>query len=195
MGQEGFKNCAIHLDDGASGTLIDGNIFYKASKFDFGDILINGGNDNTICNNVFIDGSHVLWIEDPNMALPEEVFNTRYGMDGLIGKRLYKDIDVTSQPWQKKYPDFNYYAEDKTPLVVQGNEFYNNFISADEFIVSKHNLDESVFTRYENNYFAKNDEDRKIIDDDGNIAMDTLDLSRYIPEFKPIPAKDIGLQQ
>jgi hypothetical protein len=77
---------------------------------------------------------------------------------------------------------------------VQGNEFYNNFISADEFIVSKHKLDESVFTRYDNNYFAKNDEDKRIIDDDGKLAIDTLDLSRYIPEFKPIPAKDIGLQ-
>jgi parallel beta-helix repeat protein len=194
MGQEGFKNCAIHLDDGASGTLVDGNIFYKASKFDFGDILINGGNDNIIRNNVFIDGSHVLWIEDPNMAIPEDVFNARYAIDGLIGKRLHRDIDITSQVWKEKYPDFQAYDENNTPLVVQGNEFYNNFISADEFIVSKHSLDESVFVRYENNYFAKKSVDAKIIDDEGNMAMDTIDLSKYIPDFTPIPANDIGLK-
>ncbi len=193
MGTEGFKNCAIHLDDFASGTLVEGNIFYKASKSDFGDILINGGSDNTIRNNIFIDGSHVLWIEDPNMAITPENFNQKYGYEGLMGKRLYKDIDIRTKKWNSKYADFKPYTEGKTPRVLKNNEFYNNFISADRFIISKHNIDSSVFSRYENNYFASGNESPDIINNEGELKSEMLDLSSFIQGFNSIPAAKIGL--
>lgn len=52
------STCAIYLDDGASGTEVDDNIFNKAGtpgKYDFGAIHINGGSDNTFRNNEFVD--------------------------------------------------------------------------------------------------------------------------------------------
>lgn len=193
MGTEGFKNCAIHLDDFACATLIEGNVFYKASKSDFGDILINGGSDNTIRDNVFINGSHVLWIEDPNMAIPPDNFNQKYGYNGLMGKRLYKDIDIRRKEWQDKYPEFNPYTDDKTPLVLKNNAFYNNFIVADRFIISKHGIDGSGFTRNENNYFASGNEKPDLINKEGKLKPDKLDLSSFIQGFNPIPADEIGL--
>jgi len=47
----------IRLDDAISGTLVYGNVFYRASagKLGFGGVQIHGGKDNLIENNVFVD--------------------------------------------------------------------------------------------------------------------------------------------
>ncbi len=47
----------IRLDDAISGTLVYGNLFYRASagKTGFGGVQIHGGKDNVIENNVFVD--------------------------------------------------------------------------------------------------------------------------------------------
>lgn len=192
MGQQGFKNCAIHLDDFASATLVEGNIFYKASKFDFGDILINGGSDNIIRNNVFIQGSHVLWIENPNMAIPEDLFNSRYGYNGLMGKRMFQDINIESEQWRKMYPDFQPYSEDKIPFVLKGNEFYRNMIICDEFIISKHDLNESVFVEYHDNYFVKEDNIPEKLNPRRLLSAENIILDGFIPGFDTIPFFKVG---
>lgn len=196
IGVEGFKNCAIHLDDMACATVIENNVFYKASKFDFGDILINGGNDNIIRNNVFIDGSQVLWIESPKMAIPEDIFSERYGKNGLTGNRLYKDIDITKDVWKKQYPDFQPYDENGNIIMLTGNQFENNYIDCDRFIISKHNIDSSVFAVYRNNYFAGGEDEKRqeLIDGKGDFISDTIDLSEMIPGFTPIVISQSGLK-
>ncbi len=47
----------IRLDDAISGTLIQGNVFYKCSagKLGFGGVQIHGGKDNTVENNIFAE--------------------------------------------------------------------------------------------------------------------------------------------
>ncbi len=47
----------IRLDDAISGTLIQGNIFYKCSsgKLGFGGVQIHGGKDNIVENNIFAE--------------------------------------------------------------------------------------------------------------------------------------------
>jgi hypothetical protein len=61
---------AVRLDDAISGTLVYGNVFERcsAAQDDFGAVQINGGKDNIIDNNVFIDCSAAIsvgaWEED-----------------------------------------------------------------------------------------------------------------------------------
>lgn len=195
MGQEGFKNCAIHLDDFASASLVEGNVFYKASKFDFGDILINGGSDNIIRNNVFIEGSHVLWIEDPKQAIPKDIFDSRYGLNGLMGKRMYKDININTKPWKEKYPDFKPFHDDNTPVILEGNQFYRNMIINSEFIISKHHIDQSVFVKYEDNYFANEQDLSGELAPANVLKMEAIDLSRYIQGFEAIPFSKVGTRK
>ena len=55
LGREGVKAedlvQAVYLDDCASGTLVYGNVFYRAGRA----AMIGGGRDNTIENNIFVE--------------------------------------------------------------------------------------------------------------------------------------------
>ena len=53
----GCGHAGIRLDDAISGTLVYGNVFYRASagRLGFGGVQIHGGKDNVVDNNVFID--------------------------------------------------------------------------------------------------------------------------------------------
>ncbi len=193
LGVPGYKNCAIHLDDGASDVLVEGNIFYKASRGDFGDILINGGNDNVIRNNIFIKGAHTLWIENPYLAgIPQKVFDDRYLITGSWGKRMLKDIDMKSDVWQEKYGDFAVFTEEGEPVFLHENQFYKNVIVDETFIISKHNLDTAVFTR--NDYIFRTDDDPGFVnmeEQNFNLKENSVVFDE-IPGFEPIPFDQIG---
>jgi hypothetical protein len=154
-GTEGFKNCAIHIDDHASDVEVFGNVFYRTSKSDFGDVLINGGSNNSIKNNLFIEGSHSIWVEDPAIAgNPFFVNNKAYKEGGIIHKRLTQDINIFTDVWKNSYPEL---AEllSKDDIALKGNRFSNNVIVDSKFIVSKHGFDSTVFVEFENNLIFK----------------------------------------
>jgi hypothetical protein len=46
---------AVRFDDAISGMLVYGNVFYRCANGNFGAIQMNGGRDNLIDNNIFID--------------------------------------------------------------------------------------------------------------------------------------------
>ena len=46
---------AIRFDDAISGMLVYGNVFYRCANGNFGAVQMNGGRDNLIDNNIFID--------------------------------------------------------------------------------------------------------------------------------------------
>ncbi len=54
---DALYRAGIRLDDGISGNLIYGNIFYRASvgRRGFGGVQIHGGKDNIVDNNLFVD--------------------------------------------------------------------------------------------------------------------------------------------
>lgn len=195
-GTKGFKNCGIHVDDGASDLLIEGNVFYKTSWSDFADILLNGGLDNVIRNNIFIDGSHTLWIEDPRLAgIPEDKFNYRYLKSGLWGRRMFEDIDMNSEAWREKYPDFEAFDEKGDALFLKGLEFYNNVTVNEPLIISKHDLDTTVFEVYRNNYITEGDPGFVNMEEENFALEDNSIVFEKVPEFEPIPFEKIGLKK
>jgi parallel beta-helix repeat protein len=50
----------VYLDDCASGTTVFGNIFYQATR----SVIIGGGRDNRIENNIFLDTEPGIRIDD-----------------------------------------------------------------------------------------------------------------------------------
>ncbi|MFW5872663.1 MAG: right-handed parallel beta-helix repeat-containing protein, partial [bacterium] len=192
IGTEGFKNCGIHLDDGASDVTVKGNVFYKSSKFDFGDILINGGSDNKITNNIFIKGSHALWLENPIIAkIP--FYMKHHGLDtgGLYWQRMREDVDITSDPWKQKYPEFTNLFEWETPFLLR-NEYTKNVVFDTDFIISKHDFDTSLFAVYEHNLITDKDPGFVSLENEDFRLKEDAEVFEKIPGFEPIPMDSIG---
>jgi len=87
----------VYLDDCDCGDTIEGNIFYRAGRA----IMIGGGRDNPVLNNLVVDcpiGLHIdargmTWVQwnnpaDPSWCLEEKA----------------KRLNYTRPPWSEKYP-------------------------------------------------------------------------------------------
>lgn len=194
MGTDGFKNCAVMLDDGTSDVLIEGNVFYKCSRFNFGNITFNGGCDNVVRNNIFIEGAHTIWIEDRKLSMPDTAqFNKTYTSKGLWGKRLFKDINMNSAAWKQKYPDFDPFYENGEAKFLKNLEFYNNVIVREELFVSKHNLDSTAFAVWKNNYVTNEDPGFVNYKEKDFNLKDDSEVFKKIPDFEKIPFDSMGI--
>lgn len=96
----GHGSCAVYFDDGTSGQVVYGNIFYKAAGGGFGAVFIHGGHDNVVENNIFIECSrpwgHAPWNDDTwNEWVNGELWHTR----------LREEVDVTSELYRGRYPE------------------------------------------------------------------------------------------
>ena len=95
----------VYLDDGAGGTFIASNVFYKVGSPMFGAVLMHFGHRNTIENNVFIDCP-----APAKFALNTKRWEAR--RDSLLWKkRLSEDIDITLPPYSERYPSLQGYLD------------------------------------------------------------------------------------
>ncbi|MDH7571546.1 MAG: right-handed parallel beta-helix repeat-containing protein, partial [Armatimonadota bacterium] len=91
---------AIYLDDGVCGTLVEGNVFYRAGGGSFGAVFVHGGKENLFQNNLFV--------ECPIAAAFSPWSDERWRnflKSELITERLYKEIDVRKPPYITRYPE------------------------------------------------------------------------------------------
>ena len=88
----------VYLDDGAGGTLIASNVFYRVGSPNFGAVFMHFGHRNTISNNVFIDCPAPV-----KFGLNTARWETRR-KSALWRKRLFEDIDITAPPYSDRYP-------------------------------------------------------------------------------------------
>lgn len=95
----GHGSCAVYFDDGTSGQVVYGNVFYKAAGGGFGAVFIHGGHDNVVENNIFIECSrpwgHAPWDD----ARWKEWVNGE-----LWHTRLLDEVDITSEVYTSRYP-------------------------------------------------------------------------------------------
>ncbi len=193
LGSKGFKNTALHLDDGSSLLTIKGNIFHKASKMDFGDVVMNGCSDILVTNNIFIEGAHGLWLEDPVIAkCPFYLKDNGLDSGGIYWQRNVVDLDITSPAWAEKYPEFVDFFEWETPFLHR-NKVTKNVFYRTPYIISKHGFDSTRFEVWEHNWIT--DEDPGFFDISNNdfTLKENAVVFRKIPGFKPIPFNKIGL--
>ncbi len=160
----------VRLDDMISGVNIFGNIFERCGSRDFGGVQINGGKDNIIENNLFYQCqaavSFSCWGE--NHWLEQ--------MDSpVIKKKIFEEVDIQSDLYQKKYPDLK-----NIRLNVDVNTTRNNLL-----------VDcTSPFLR-------KND--KQIVENNSSIRSEGKTIEEFcIPELlkkygmQPIPIREIG---
>ena len=105
----------IYLDDLASGTTIEGNIFENVQR----GVVVGGGRDNIVRNNVFQSSrSSALRIEYRQATAAKA--------EPQLRKRL-ESVPYLSQTWQRKYPELLTVLQDD-PLAPKNNIIENNVI-------------------------------------------------------------------
>lgn len=112
---------AIYLDDGLSGTVVEGNILINVAQ----GMMFNGGRDNVVRSNVFIDTQKTM--RYTNMR---EAYQTWAAMSWRTLWKNLKAAPIDSPVWRAAYPELATLAEDEPDLpmynVIRGNLLFNS---------------------------------------------------------------------
>jgi parallel beta-helix repeat protein len=108
---------AVYLDDWASGTTVQGNIFSNCAR----GIMIGGGRDNTVDNNLFIDCRPAIHVDSRGLGW------AKYYFDGT-NKTLFDRMDsmnYTRAPYALRYPELLSLYNDQ-PAIAKNNVITHN---------------------------------------------------------------------
>jgi len=112
-GFEGKGCLGVYLDDCFSSADISSNIFYDVATA----ILIGGGRDNLMTNNMFIKCSRAFSIDARGLGWAKGV--------GTFATKELIDLNYKQPPWSVKYPELLNILEDE-PLAPKGNVMARN---------------------------------------------------------------------
>lgn len=105
---------SVYLDDAASGTKVFGNVFYKAGRA----VLLGGGRDNIIENNVFVDC-------EPSIHVDARGLNwMKNHIEEDMPQKL-KAFPYQTPPWSDRYPELISLLNDD-PGAPKGNIIERN---------------------------------------------------------------------
>ena len=197
IGSEPNNVTSIYLDDGTSGMTITGNIFYKASTGTYGCIFMNGGSDNHITDNIFIDSKLAANLSDCfHTWAAKRIVQWTQPDSGLWTVRLKQEVDITSPVWRETYPNLATFLE-SDPATPQRNIFDKNvMINTETFIITATPEDNPLLASNfltGNNYTIESQADWIR---DGSLKFDVLKelpLDEHVLDFKAIPIDSIGI--
>ena len=108
------KGCfGVYLDDCFSSAEISGNVFYDVAT----PILIGGGRDNLMTNNMFINCPRAFSIDARGLGWAKGV--------GVFATKELIDLNYRQPPWSVRYPELLNILEDE-PLAPKGNVMARN---------------------------------------------------------------------
>ena len=114
------ETMAVYLDDFTCGTRVYGNVFYRANRA----VLIGGGRDNTVENNIFVDCKPAIHVDARGLAdWTKEYWDGTYP---ILFDRL-KDVNATQPPYTERYPELATLLEDE-PRVPKNNRIVRNIV-------------------------------------------------------------------
>jgi hypothetical protein len=112
-GFEGKGCLGVYLDDCFSSADISSNIFYDVATA----ILIGGGRDNLMTNNLFINCDRAFSIDARGLGWAKGV--------GVFATKELIDLNYKQPPWSVRYPELLTILEDE-PLAPKGNVMARN---------------------------------------------------------------------
>ncbi|HQK94714.1 MAG TPA: right-handed parallel beta-helix repeat-containing protein [Armatimonadota bacterium] len=112
-GFEGRGCMGVYLDDCFSSADISRNVFYDVATA----ILIGGGRDNLMSNNLFVNCGRALSIDARGLGWAAGV--------GTFATQELHDLNYQQPPWSTKYPELVGILEDD-PLAPKGNVVARN---------------------------------------------------------------------
>lgn len=172
------KGClGVYLDDCFSSADISSNIFYDVATA----ILIGGGRDNIMTNNMFIKCNRAFSIDARGLGWAKGV--------GVFATKELHDLNYTQPPWSTKYPELVGILEDE-PLAPKGNVMARNICWGGPWGWTEPKAEPGV--KFENNLI---DVDPLFVEE----PPASFRLKRESPArklgFRPIPHHRIGLYE
>ena len=181
IGNEYGIIAAVYHDDGACGTEVTGNVFYKAGSRT---ILIGGGNDNIYRENIFIDCALPFHIDSRLTGWAKAMVE----VNGIFKKRLTA-VNFQQPPYSISYSHLPYYFDDSLGAPKR------NFIENNVFVnVKKIHNGKAEWVHVGKNVITH--ADPGFIDSAAmNFGLKTSSvIFQQLPEFKTIPFEKIGVQ-
>jgi hypothetical protein len=171
---------AVYLDDCASGTLVYGNLFYRAGR----SVLIGGGRDNTVENNIFVEGTPAVHVDARGLGWASFWFN---GKDNTLIDGL-KAMHYKEPPYSTRYPQLlTLYAEPDT-AVPKGNTIVRNVSYGGKWLDLLDGMTDKII-HFQDNFTTG---DPGFVDaEHGNFQLRD-DSPVYKLGFKRIPLEQIG---
>ncbi len=179
---KGVGVMAIYLDDWASGATIFGNLCVQAGRA----ILIGGGRDNRVENNVFVNCEPAVHVDSRGLGWAKNYFN---GETTTLTDRL-EAMNYRQPPFSDRYPKLLTLYEDE-PAIAKGNLILRNISVGGRWLDLLNGLTDEVVT-LQNNLV---DVDPHFVDSKhGKYALHS-DSPAWQLGFKPLPIDKMGLYQ
>jgi hypothetical protein len=166
----------IRLDDAISDTLLYGNIFFRASQ-SFGAVNINGGRDNVIDNNIFVECEKGLTGD----------YDAKSEHWKMLGK---KPELIMSELYLKRYPVLKRVQEQPALNCAWRNVFWK----CGPLFTTYNRPAETKYDRMANVTYAGEDPGFVNAADGDFRLKPEADVFRRIA-FRPIPVEEIGLYE
>ncbi len=185
IGATGFTDAkfamAVYFDDGACGTQLYGNVFYKAGTRT---VTILGGSYNHVFNNIFIESQMAFHLEDAQATWGK----AKVAPGGTFDIRL-SAVRYKNPPYSTAYPELSIYFQDH-PEVPKHNDIENNvFINIGQLHSGKKEwgpiLDNNFITREDPGFVDASKQNFALIEN--------AEVYKKLPAFKSIPFSEIGL--
>lgn len=167
----------VYLDDFTSGIEVFGNIFYKAGR----SLLIGGGRNNHVRNNIFIEGNPALHIDARGTGWGKRYFPV------LIER--YHLVDANRPRYSERYPFLKNLLEDQ-PEIPKYNCVETNVFCKGNWLELLDGLQDSIVC-FRNNVVKKDSCDFFRINRN-RIKID-FNSKIFPPGFERIPVERIGV--
>lgn len=165
----------IRLDDMISGTVIYGNIFARCAAGYFGAVQMNGGKENLIENNLFLECQYAV------SGGSRSLVNWRKFLSSDFGKQRVQAFPLNEPPYSTRYPELQQLEENLVNLVWR-----NVAINCGPLLRESHQMDTA-----DNWTTAANPGLRNPAKGDYAVQKGSALESRL--SFAPIPVEQIGL--
>ncbi len=177
----------VYLDDFCSGITVYGNIFYKAGR----NVMIGGGRDNTVKNNIFIDGHPAIHVDARGIGWAKYYFKNTPDKkkDNTLPERL-EAVNYKNPPYSEKYPELLTVLTDE-PAMPKNNCINRNIFCDGKWRELLNNLNNSVVC-FKNNKVSK---DCSFYQITGNSISIDFDNNLFDKNFERIPVSEIGIRK
>lgn len=172
------KGClGVYLDDCFSSADISSNLFYDVATA----ILIGGGRDNPMTNNMFINCRRAFSIDARGLGWAKGV--------GVFATKELIDLNYQQPPWSVKYPELLNILQDE-PLAPKGNVMARNICWGGDWGWTEPKAAPGV--KFEDNLIGVDPKFAGQVPADFRLADDS---PAYKLGFRPIPFDKIGVYQ
>lgn len=185
IGNPRGHTCAVYFDDGDGGDSVIGNIFLRSGGIgSFGAIFSHGGFDIRAENNIFIDCTRALGSSPWSFPRWKDALNG--GQDCHWPTKLLKDVDITSGVFTSHYPELIGFMNPQPDTPRQSHARNNVLVHCSEIADGNWKFDPATM------WSVSTDPGFVDADHEDFRQRPDAELFRHLPEFKPIPFKQIG---